>query len=154
MLRGLFGEPKPGASASDGQAGPARSQASLETVIGTHTRIVGMLRSEGGIQIGGTFEGDISALGAVLVMEGGHLQGDLICQTAVVGGVVEGNITARRVTVLGSGRVLGDLRMEQLSTEEGAYIQGIITLETQVDIAALLAAPEAAKSELGESPSH
>jgi len=43
-------------------------------------------------------------------------------------------VTARRITVLGTGRILGNLRMEKLMTEDGAFIQGVITLEKSLEL--------------------
>ncbi len=100
-----------------------------QTILGANTRIVGSLKSEGHVHLEDTFEGNIAAGGRVSLGGEATLDGNLICERAIVAGLVKGDVTARTISVLGTGRVLGNLRMEKLLTEEGAFIQGTITLE-------------------------
>ncbi len=113
---------------------------SKETVVGTGAQVTGALHSEGNVYLYGTVGGDLSARGAVIIGPEAHLEGNLTCASAVVAGLVEGNVAARQVTVLSGGRILGDVRAEQLATEEGASLEGVVTLEEVVDLTALLPA--------------
>ena len=49
-------------------------------------------------------------------------------------GMVRGDITARKVAILSTGRVHGDLLVESLITEEGGFMQGQIRMEETVDL--------------------
>ena len=104
------------------------------SILGANTRFVGTLKSEGDVQVEDIFVGDIQARGRVSLGKQASLDGDLLCEQAIIAGLVKGDVTARRITVLGTGRILGDLRMEKLMTEEGAFIQGVITLEKELEI--------------------
>ncbi len=104
------------------------------SILGANTRFVGTLKTEGDVQVEDIFVGDITARGRVTLGKQASLDGDLICEQAVIAGLVKGDVTARRITVLGTGRILGNLRMEKLMTEDGAFIQGVITLEKDLEI--------------------
>ncbi len=111
------------------------------SILGANTHFVGTLHTEGNVEVADRFDGDITAKGYVKLGSDATLDGDLICERATVAGLVKGNIIARSVKILGSGRVLGDLKMERLFTEEGAFIQGLITLEEKIDLDELTRKP-------------
>lgn len=117
---------------------PEASGGPKETVIGAGTQVVGALRSEGDVRLYDVFSGDVAALGTVTVSAKARLEGNLTCSSAVVAGLVSGNVTARLVTLLSGGRILGDVRTERLATDEGAAVEGVITLEETIDLPALL----------------
>jgi len=64
-----------------------------------------------------------------------------------VAGSVKGNITARKVEITRTGRVWGNVVTTSLSTEEGAFLKGEITMEEELDLG--LAPP--AEHEAGEA---
>lgn len=107
---------------------------SSHTVLGANTHFEGTLMSNDSVRLEGTFTGDITTKGSVRIGEAATLEGDLVSHQAVVAGVVRGDITAPKITVLRTGRVWGDLRLESLMTEEGGFIQGIITMEESLDL--------------------
>ncbi len=141
---------KPGKTTKANKAKNIPANPPTQTVLGANTRFVGTLKSEGDVQIEDIFVGDITARGRVSLGKQASLNGDLICDQATIAGLVKGDVIARRITVLGTGRILGNLRMEKLMTEEGAFIQGLITLEKQLDPAEVVAerAREAARIEM------
>lgn len=114
------------------------SSGSKETVIGAGTQVMGTLHSEGDVRLYGVISGDLSAWGAVVIGSEAQLEGSLICASAVIAGLVGGNVTARQVIVLSGGRILGDVHAERLATEEGASLEGIVTLEEALDLPARL----------------
>lgn len=136
MLDGLFG------SGSKQKATKAKSQSAnagySDTILGTGSSFTGELIAQGNVRIGGSFAGNVTTRGGVVVGNGATLEGDLLCDTAAIAGVVEGNIVARRVAVRATGRVHGDLRLEKLVSDEGSYVQGQITMEQTLDLEALL----------------
>lgn len=143
MLRELFGvfsEPKD--TASDQVAKSSTTTERSESVLGANTHVEGTLEGEGNLRLDGTFVGDITIQGKVTIGERGTLEGDLIGEAVSVSGVVRGDITARKTAILRTGRVWGDLRQEALMTEEGGFIQGLVTMEENVDIKETITPPE------------
>jgi cytoskeletal protein CcmA (bactofilin family) len=135
VFRGLFKTFEPQlAQAKRPKVKPTpRRRPLIPSVLGTDTKFVGTLTSGGDVRLEDSFVGDIRAKGRVELGRGARLDGDLIGDKVVVGGLVKGNIIARQIVVLDTGRVLGDMRMEKLTTEEGAFLQGLIKLEDRVD---------------------
>jgi cytoskeletal protein CcmA (bactofilin family) len=129
---------------------PTPALAVSETVLGINTHFEGDLKSEGNVRVDGAFIGDITARGRVLIGEVASVEGDIIGEAVAIGGLVRGDIVARKISVLRTGRVWGDLVSEALATEEGAFIQGQITMEEHVDIAGRLP-PSAEADELEEA---
>lgn len=139
MFRELLGGTKPKTAdvpASSQQPKGAPAPVTIETILGTGTHFEGNLKTEGNVRVHGTFVGDITAYGRIAIGEQGKLDGDLTGESVDVAGHVRGNVVARKVAVLRTGRVIGDLRLEKLQTEEGAFVQGLVTMEEKVDLPA------------------
>jgi cytoskeletal protein CcmA (bactofilin family) len=140
------------------QSAPPALLPASETILGSGTQLEGRLTSPGHVRIEGSFVGDVSACGCVTIGEQAKLDGDLIGEVVAVSGIVRGDVIARKVSVLRTGRVWGDLRAEQLATEEGGFIQGQVIMEEKVDLAAALsehapaAAPEPEAAEEQAAP--
>lgn len=147
MLRNPLGSPSkstPDASAPP-DAPPTHKRPISDSVLGAGARLEGKLDCQGNIRIDGTFVGDIAAQGRVALTDQAVVEGDIIGEAILVGGFVRGDITARSVSLLRTGRVIGDLRLERLATEEGSFLQGNITMEEKLDIAAALSEHAARK---------
>jgi len=148
VFRDKFGAPRTDTSpdtppSSSVPAAPARPPS--ETILGTDTQFVGTLSSKGHIRVDGTFHGPITTEGRILLTEQANIEGDLIGDSVMVSGSVRGDIFARKIAVMRTGRVWGNLRAEQLATEEGSFIQGQITMEVKVDVLAAIADRNAEK---------
>lgn len=140
MFRDLFGasqantQTTAAANAVSATPTPAASRQCSETVLGTDTHFEGQLNCKGNVRVDGTFIGGIMAEGQITVGDQATVEGDLIGTKIVVSGMVKGNVVARRIEVQRTGRIWGDLVLEQLATEDGAFIQGVITMEEALDI--------------------
>jgi cytoskeletal protein CcmA (bactofilin family) len=108
------------------KSAPVRS----DTVIGAGATLQGTLTTNGNVRVEGTSEGDITAKGNVAVGAAGKVEGNLKGKSVVIGGTVQGDVEATRLSVLGTGRVMGDLTTASLTTQEGGFIQGVITMQT------------------------
>ena len=132
MLREFFGYSKP-REAPVRQLKPS-SATCTESILGANTLFEGTLKNAGDVRLDGDFVGDIAAQGKVTIGEQGKLEGNLVGEVAAVAGIVRGDITARKVSILRTGRVWGNLRLETLMTEEGGFIQGLVTMEEELDL--------------------
>ena len=113
------------------------------SVVGPRAKFEGTLTTEGDLRLDGIFTGDISARGEVTIGETGDLKGDLIGGVVRVAGLVRGDVVARKVAILKTGRVHGNLVVESLVTEEGGFIQGQIRMEESVDLSERFPEPAA-----------
>lgn len=107
----------------------------VDSVLGPGLTWQGDLSGSGGIRIEGVFDGNIRLHGLVVIGERGRVTcDDIRAVTVVVSGSVKGNIQAQRLEIMGTGRVWGDVTTVALSTEEGAFLRGQITMEESLDL--------------------
>jgi cytoskeletal protein CcmA (bactofilin family) len=103
----------------------------IESVLGPGIHFKGNLSGTGGIRIEGTFDGNIAVNGPVVIADGAKVTADVTATAVTVGGSLQGNITAGKVTILATGRVWGDLTTGAFATEEGAYLRGQVRMEDE-----------------------
>jgi len=126
---------------------PALPQPSVgfDTVLGPNSVLEGTFQSNANVRLDGTFSGALEINGNVLVGETAKIKADINARNISIAGAVRGNITGKKVQVLRTGRVWGDIRATALTTEEGAFIDGKITMvghESSTAPDALLSADE------------
>jgi cytoskeletal protein CcmA (bactofilin family) len=109
---------------------PVISQRTIgfDTVIGSNCSIEGVLKNEGNARIDGTFQGDLEINGNVLIGETASIKADVHARNISIAGAVKGSVYGRKVQILRTGRVWGDINATALTTEEGAFIDGRITM--------------------------
>jgi cytoskeletal protein CcmA (bactofilin family) len=103
----------------------------IESVLGPGVHFKGQLSGTGGIRIEGTFDGHIAVNGPVVIADGAKVTADVTATAVTVGGSLQGNITAGKVSILSTGRVWGDLTTGAFATEEGAYLRGQVRMEDE-----------------------
>lgn len=122
--------PQPPAAAP---AAPAAPSARIETVIGPNAHFRGDLISEGGIRIDGIFEGNIETTGNLVIGESAKVIAEIRANNISISGAVKGNISGNRVEILETGRVWGDLTVNSLLLNEGAYLRGQTTMHADIE---------------------
>lgn len=96
----------------------------LESFIGINSYFKGDIKTQGTLRVDGTVEGNIETDWLILG-ETSHLKGDATSRGIIVGGRVDGNLTAREVIeVKTKGQVTGELATSKLSIAEGAMFDG------------------------------
>ncbi len=109
---------------------PALPQPAIgfDSVLGPNSVLEGTLQSNANVRLDGTFSGKLEINGNILVGETAKIKADINARNISVAGAVRGNISGKKVQVLRTGRVWGDIRATALTTEEGAFIDGKITM--------------------------
>ena len=100
----------------------------FDTVLGSNSVLEGTFQSNANVRLDGTFSGALEINGNILVGETAKIKADINARNISIAGAVRGNITGKKVQVLRTGRVWGDIRATALTTEEGAFIDGKITM--------------------------
>ena len=100
----------------------------FETVVGANCTIEGTLRSSANVRLDGTFSGTLEITGNVLVGETAKITADINARNVSIAGAVRGNVSGKKVQLLRTGRIWGDITATALTTEEGAFIDGKITM--------------------------
>ena len=100
----------------------------FETVLGANSTLEGVLRSNANVRLDGAFTGTLEITGNVLVGETAKINADINAKNISIAGAVRGNVSGKKVQLLRTGRIWGDIRATALTTEEGAFIDGKITM--------------------------
>ena len=97
----------------------------IETFIGANTEIKGSIKVKNSIRVDGIVEGDIIEADGVVVGENASIRANISARIAVIGGKVNGNISAlHNIEILPKAEVHGDMHSAVLSIAEGAVIEG------------------------------
>src|SRR5262245_7981477 len=94
--------------------------------IGPSISIRGEIHAQEPLTIAGRVNGVIDVSGHPLtVIEGAHIDAEVTAHTIVIGGTVEGTLTAEeRIVVQQSATLAGDVIAPALSVHDGASVQG------------------------------
>lgn len=105
--------------------GAASKPGNALSVIGPDVRIVGDIITKGEMQIDGEVEGDI-ACQTLVVGEGARINGAVTADKVRVHGELTGRIEADTVVIAKTARVVGDVAHQSLEIEAGAHLEGHI----------------------------
>lgn len=107
---------------------PTRQPVGFDTVIGANCEIEGAFTSSGNVRMDGKFIGTLVITGNILVGESADIEADINAQNISIAGTVRGHVTGNKVQLLRTGKIWGDISASALTTEEGAFIDGKITM--------------------------
>jgi cytoskeletal protein CcmA (bactofilin family) len=97
--------------------------------LGPRDSMHGRLDIHGDLKIGGNVEGELKASGDIVVEPTATVQASIEGANVNVRGQVNGNVTARkRLTLGGSGKLNGEVKVSRLTVEDGATLNGNVTM--------------------------
>ena len=105
----------------------------IETIIGPNAHLRGEIQSDGGVRVDGIFEGTIDITGNLVIGEGAKIIADINATNISIAGAVKGDIGGNRVEILETGRVWGNLTINSLLLNEGAYLRGQTTMHADIE---------------------
>jgi cytoskeletal protein CcmA (bactofilin family) len=98
-------------------------------IIGEGSIFDGRFYVNGSITIEGKFQGDIRTDDQLIVGPSGKVKTDIQARKVTVAGTLIGNILAsEEVTLLHTGKVLGNITTPKLSVEPGVITEGKVTI--------------------------
>lgn len=107
------------------------SPESVISIIAPGAKVVGDLDTPGTVRVEGLVEGSVQAGKAVVVSRGGVIHGNVDTQDAVISGTVVGAVTAAsRLELQATGQVDGDVCARTMLVEEGARLNGSVSMQT------------------------
>ncbi len=119
-------------AAESSQAAPTQVQvkrsssmksAGVPSIISADVVMRGNINSAGEVQFDGALEGDIKA-GSLIIGEKASVKGEIVCESVMVRGRVEGGIRAKAVSLASTAHIQGDILHSSLSVESGAHFEG------------------------------
>lgn len=107
---------------------PVGQPVGFDTVIGSNSETEGSFTSSGNVRMDGKFTGTLEIEGNILIGESADIRADINARNISIAGAVRGNVAGDKVQLLRTGRIWGDISAAALTTEEGAFIDGKITM--------------------------
>jgi cytoskeletal protein CcmA (bactofilin family) len=106
----------------------------VENTIATGSRVRGDLSGPGGFRVDGSVEGSVAADGPVVVGEGGVVEGDIRGRDVTVLGRVRGDVVASGHLEIGpKGKVLGDISAQSFRMHTGGVFRGTSNMGSDAD---------------------
>ena len=85
----------------------------------------GSINAPGDIRVDGLVKGALIAGGRLVLGQGGKIEGDVQCGSAVISGELKANITSKELLILKeTAQLYGDIKTEKISIEPGAMFSG------------------------------
>jgi cytoskeletal protein CcmA (bactofilin family) len=108
---------------------PAPASTSLSAFIDQGSEFEGKLTFKDTVRIDGVFRGEITSQNTLIVGETGEILATVRSRSVVVSGTVTGDVFASdRLVLHKTARVEGDVEAGTLAIEEGAMINGKVTM--------------------------
>ena len=106
----------------------------INTIIGSNTKIEGILTASESARIDGTLVGKVLSERSIIVGESGTVKGDISAVEILVAGIVYGNLIAQeKIELTSTGRVVGSVTTKTLVIDEGAAFKGTSNMEILED---------------------
>jgi cytoskeletal protein CcmA (bactofilin family) len=103
----------------------------LKSFLGSQSQFQGELSAKGILRVDGSATGKIQA-DQVILSETAVIKGDIVAKRIIVGGMVEGSLTASDlVQINAKGKVKGEIFTNKLLVTEGGEINGRIEMRTE-----------------------
>lgn len=97
--------------------------------IGKGMSFEGSLSFEETVRVDGSFKGEISSTGTLVVGDGGFIEGNIRVGSAIISGTVKGTLDASsKVELRAPGKFLGDIKTPTLIIDEGVVFEGTCTM--------------------------
>jgi len=99
------------------------------STIGEESFFEGRFAIRGSLRIDGRFEGEALLVDQLQVGPKGRVKTGIFATSVVVEGIIVGNITAsRRILLLSTARVLGEIKTPELIIQDGVVLEGRCTI--------------------------
>ncbi len=101
----------------------------VNSTIGENSFFEGRFAVKGSLKIDGKFEGEALLVDQLQIGPKARVKTDIYATSVVVEGIIIGNINAtKRVLLLSTARVLGDLKTPELIIQDGVVLEGKCTI--------------------------
>ncbi len=110
------------------------SKDEINAFLGAGTVYEGKLSFKGSVRIDGTFSGQITSEGSLIVGKDANISGEVRVGELMLTGKLVGDVFASRaVTIYKGGQMEGTVNTPSLITEEGGRIQGHVNMQGDAD---------------------
>ena len=119
----MFKKANHSAPAKQTNSKQGKTRETIPTIVTHDVHLLGNMVSEGSVDFSGTIDGNLRC-DVLTLREQGTVKGEITANTVHIQGTVKGLIRAKNVHLQSSCKVEGIIIHEQLSIEDGAFIDG------------------------------
>ncbi|MBN1936435.1 MAG: polymer-forming cytoskeletal protein [Anaerolineae bacterium] len=120
-----------------------RPAVEIETIVGPNTSLKGDICSSGGVRVEGDFSGTIEIAGNLIIGEHAKIVATISANNVQVQGNVQGDVTAKRLEILDTGRLWGNISVDSFVLDDGGFFRGQSKMQSDIE-PPLLEAPRSA----------
>ena len=106
------------------------NQEEILTILGEDFECEGNIRSKSTARIEGKINGDVHIKKGVILGEKGSIKGNLETDTAIVFGIINGNVKVKHLEIKETGTINGDVKTEHLVIEMGGKYNGRLDMKS------------------------
>lgn len=107
---------------------------SIKAFLGTGTEFEGLLAFDGTVRIDGIFKGEVDSEDCLIIGEGAVVEAEVRVGRLVVMGKLIGNVKSTiKVEISSTGHIIGDIVTPVIMIEEGANLEGNISMHKAED---------------------
>ncbi len=126
---------------------------SISAVLGRETVFRGTIKFARPLKIDGKYEGRIQSEGFLYIEEGAEVKANIRVGSIVVAGTVHGDIDASEcLEILGTGKVIGNIRTPKLKMVEGVVFEGKCDMVANPESLNIFSAPVARLKQESNGP--
>jgi cytoskeletal protein CcmA (bactofilin family) len=108
----------------------------VNSIIGAGSAVDGDIDIDGLLRVDGDVRGSIRATGKVVVGAAGRIQASIRAQSAIIGGVVKGDVyVSDRLRILSGGVVIGNVFAPRMEVEDGTVVHGDVAVTGRLESA-------------------
>ena len=111
----------------------AKAPAEIETILGPNTSLKGDIRSSGGVRVDGDFEGSIDIAGNLIVGEAAKCVATITAHNVQIQGTVQGDVTAKRLEILDTGKLWGNISVGSFVLDDGGFFSGQSKMQGEME---------------------
>jgi cytoskeletal protein CcmA (bactofilin family) len=106
----------------------------INAFLGAGTTYQGKLNFQGSVRVDGNFKGEVDSQGTLVVGKDAHIEGKVNVGQMIVSGAIQGEVEAvEKVVLHKTANLVGSLKTPVLVIEEGAVLEGKVTMGSQAD---------------------
>jgi cytoskeletal protein CcmA (bactofilin family) len=99
----------------------------VNSLIGAGSAVDGDLDVEGMLRIDGDLRGSVRVTGKIVVGANGRVQASVRARSAIIGGLVKGDVyVSEQLRLLSGGVIVGNVYAPRIEVEEGTLINGFV----------------------------
>ena len=104
----------------------------INAFFGNDTDFEGKLSFSGAVRIDGSFKGEISTKGTLIVGETADIEADIHASKIIVSGKVRGSVVAeKKIEAHAPGKIIGNIQAPTITIDEGFVFEGNCRMKKQ-----------------------